>query len=85
MENKYAENKNRAKIKKAEWYYDVDGVIFKDMNYIECLELKIELSKILIDKIQDVPYMYRDFYRLGKSLDSQKFNRELINEAMGIV
>ncbi len=53
------------------------------MKYLEALEYKIRLTKILVDKLQDSHYSKRDFYRIGKVIDAQKFNQALIDEAEG--
>lgn len=69
-------------LKTSEYLYDTNGNTFKDLNIITALELKIDLSKKLIDKLQLEHFSVRDDMRIKDSSDSQDFNRRLIDEML---
>lgn len=64
----------------ARYLYDSKLVELNDMKYREALEHKIELSQILMVKLYNVHFMFRDNTRISKTINSQKHNRNLIDE-----
>lgn len=53
----------------------LDTMLYKDV-----LDLKLELSEILVRRLLKPRYAYRDDARLKDTLDSQKFNQMLLDE-----
>ena len=61
-------------------YGDNDPRQLHQMNYLTALHTKILWSKQLIDDLQEIPMMERPMSRINDCLQSQSFNRALINE-----
>ncbi len=61
-------------------YGDYNPRKLHQMNYLEALHTKIELSKQLIVELQELPMSTRPMSRISDSLSSQRFNRALVNE-----
>lgn len=70
----------KSRLTKAEYLYDEKLEDIDKMLYPDALRYKIRCSEILIKRLFDVPYQYRDSSRIQHSLESQKFNRMLIDE-----
>ena len=62
---------------------DFDATLLKDMTVENYLWKKIHASQELVDRLQSVPFMERDLFRINKSLESQKHNRALLDELYG--
>ena len=62
---------------------DFDATLLKDMTVENYLWKKIHASQELVDRLQSVPFMERDLFRINKSIDSQKHNRALLDELYG--
>ena len=67
-------------IKSSEYLYGVSGSIFMGMLYEDVLELKYQLTKVMIDKLFEDHYMIRDSGRINDIIAAQKFNEKLIKE-----
>ena len=63
--------------------YGVSPSIFKEMSYVEVLQLKIDAARKVVKKELDVHYMKRDSIIIAKALDAEKFNDQLLKE-MGL-
>jgi len=63
--------------------YGVSPSIFKDMSYVDVLQLKIEAARKVVKKELEVHYMKRDSIKISKALDAEKFNYQLLKE-MGL-
>lgn len=66
--------------KSTEYLYGVDAEIFKDMNYVDAIELKIASAKTLLDELVSVNHYARDDQRVRAVLNAIKFNKELLLE-----
>ena len=60
--------------------YGVSPAIFKDMNYVDVLELKIKAAGKVVTNELKVHYMQRDSEKITKALDAIKFNELLLKE-----
>ena len=60
--------------------YGVSPSIFKEMNYVDVLELKIKAAGEVVRVEQTVHYMQRDSTKIMKALDAIKFNEQLLKE-----
>lgn len=68
---------------KTYYLYGSDLKELRGLNYEDALKRRIELSNILITELLNINYMNRDALRIHKSLESQKFNQNLIDELNG--
>ncbi len=68
------------KIIKTSELYGVDPIIFKDMKYIDVLQLKIELANTRITELLKIYFMERDTELIKKISRAIKFNEELLKE-----
>jgi len=60
--------------------YGVDSKIFRDMKYIDVLNLKIKLANDLISDLLSVHFMHRDNNLIMKITKAIQFNEELLKE-----
>ena len=69
-------------MKACEYYYGVKSLkgALEGELYEDALKLKIQLSEILIKRLLKVDMMERDSTRVNACINSQKFNRELLDE-----
>lgn len=67
-------------IKSSEYLYNVPGSTFLGMLYENVLDLKVKLTKRLINTLLNEHYLTRDTQRINYLLNAQKFNEGLIRE-----
>jgi len=67
-------------LKKTEYLFGIPASVFKGMEYEEALRLKISSANNLLDVLQDVHYMERDYDRINDILSAIEHTSQQIKE-----
>lgn len=67
-------------VKDCYYYYGIYPEAFKNKNYIDALNIKINAAHVLAEKLLINGYIACDVHRLNDVLDAVKFNKRLLKE-----
>lgn len=62
------------------YLYDSDLIFIKNMDYVSAITHKIELCRLLLNKLLCVDYRYRDTVRINAVNKASSFNQSLLDE-----